>query len=286
MSNRRAQFGFTLIELVITMVISSIVIGFVSVFISGPVTGFTDQARRVKLLDAAESSLSRMSRDIRRALPNSVRITTAGANQVLELLSSVDGARYRRQPPGNANQILDFAAADTSFNTIGSFTQIAKPFSSTVHFLVIYNVGVPGANAYQLANVITPPGTQIDISVDVAGEDRVQMSPAFQFIYQSPRQRLFLVDTAISYLCDPVAGTLNRYSGYDIAADQSDRDSPGELIAAGAVAALMADDVGGCSFTYLPGTAERAGLVTLSLAVADSGESISMLRQVHVDNVP
>ena len=47
---------------------------------------------------------------------------------------------------------------------IGGFQNIAKPFSSNTHYLSIYNVGVPGANAYELANVITPPGTQIDIA--------------------------------------------------------------------------------------------------------------------------
>ncbi len=37
------QRGFTLIELVVTLVISTIVVAFVSLFISGPVQGFTDQ---------------------------------------------------------------------------------------------------------------------------------------------------------------------------------------------------------------------------------------------------
>ncbi len=280
------EAGFTLIELVSTMVISTIVVGFVSVFISGPVEGFTDQARRVKLLDSAESSLSRMSRDVRRALPNSVRITSTGGNQVLELLSSVDGTRYRGQPPGGPDQVLDFTIADSAFNTIGAFTQVGKPFSSTNHHLVVYNVGVPGADAYELANVITPSGTQIDISVDVAGEDRVQLTPGFRFAYESPRQRLFLVDTPITYLCDPGAGTLTRFSGYAISANQSSRDTAAELMSAGAAQALMADDIAGCGFGYAPGTAERAGLVTITVAVSDSGESVSLLRQVHVDNVP
>ena len=52
-----------------------------------------------------------------------------------------------------------------TFNVIGPFTQVAKPFSSTSSYLSIYNVGVPGADAYELANVITPPGTQINMQV-------------------------------------------------------------------------------------------------------------------------
>ena len=284
----RAQTaGFTLIELVITMTVSVVVVSFVAVFISGPVAGFTDQARRARLVDAADATLSRMSRDIRRALPNSVRITSNGAIVALELLSSVDGARYRDAPPGGPARQLDFSAADGSFNSVGRFTQVARPFSSTSHYLAIYNVGVPGANAYELVNVITPPGTRIDIDADsLPGEDRVTLSPAFDFAYQSPRQRMFLIDSPITYLCDPVGETLTRYSGYAISLDQSSRDSDAELTAAGAGSALMADHLSSCAFSYAPGTSERAGLVSIAVAVSEQGETVSLLKQIHVDNVP
>ena len=270
-----------------TLTISMIVVGFVSLFISGPVQGFTDQARRARLVDAADTALKRIGRDVRRGLPNSVRTSVSAGVAALEVLSTVDGARYRSQPPGTAAQMLDFATADSSFDAIGPFTQIAKPFSSTTHYLAIYNVGVLGADAYELANVITPAGTQVDIAVDGAtGEDRVTLAPPFRFAYESPTQRVFLVDGPITYLCDPIAQTLIRYQGYSIAANQAARDSHGELLAAGAATSLMATGITGCAFTYTPGTAERAGLVTLQFAVSAQGESISLLSQVHVDNVP
>lgn len=287
MRGANRQHGFTLIELVVTLVISTIVVAFVSMFISGPVRGFADQARRVRLVDAADAALDRISRDIRRSLPNSVRVTTSGGVTALEVMSTVDGARYRAQPPGTAAQILDFAAADGSLNVLGPFTQIAKPFSSTSHYLAVYNVGVAGADAYELANVITPAGTTITIAADGAtGEDRVTLAPAFRFAYASPTQRVFLVDGPVTYLCDSVAGTLMRYQGYDVAADQTAVDSHGELLAAGATASLMANQLVGCAFLYTPGTAERAGLVSLQIAVSAQGESVSLLAQVHVDNVP
>jgi MSHA biogenesis protein MshO len=281
------QRGFTLVELVVTLVISTIVVSFVSLFISGPVRGFADQTRRVRLVDATDAALERIGRDVRRALPNSVRTASAGGVVALELMSTVDGARYRAQPPGQAAAILDLAAADDSLNVLGPFTQVAKPFSSASHHLAIYNVGVPGADAYELANVITPTGTTIGIAADGAtGEDRVTLTPAFRFAYPSPTQRVFLVDGPVSYLCDTVAGTLMRYQGYDIAANQADRNSHGELIGSGATASLMANQIVGCDFAYTPGTAERAGLLSLALEVRADGESVSLLSQVHVDNVP
>jgi MSHA biogenesis protein MshO len=279
--------GFTLIELVVTMTVSVVVVSFVSMFISAPVTGFMDQSRRARLVDAADSALSRMKRDVRRALPNSIRTASSAGAVALELLSSIDGARYRAQPPGTPDQILDLSGADASFNVIGPFTQVGKPFSSTSHYIAIYNVGVPGADAYQLANVITPPGTQIDITADgSSGEDRVALTPGFQFAYHSPTQRAFLLEGPVTYLCDDAAGTMMRYDGYAIATDQSTRDSHAELIGAGATASLMTDRISGCVFAYTPGTAERAGLVSLQIGVDAQGESISLLSQVHVDNVP
>jgi len=281
------QAGFSLVELVVTMTVSVVVVSFVAMFISVPVQGFTDQARRAKLVDAADTALRRMGRDVRRALPNSIRTTVNGGVVALELLSTVDGARYRSTPPGGPPQQLDFTAPDNSFNLIGPLTQIAKPFSSVTHHLAVYNVGVPGADAYELANVITPVGTQIDVTTDpFPGEDRVTLTPAFQFAFESPTQRIFLIDGPISYLCDPGAQTLTRYAGYAIAANHSARDSTGELIGAGATASVMADRVTGCTIRYAPGTAERAGLVSMDITVAEAGEALSLLSQVHVDNVP
>lgn len=285
MSNEK---GFTLIELVVVIVLSTIVVSFMAMFIVVPVQGYVDQVRRAELVDVAENSLSRIARDIHRALPNSIRVTSSGSVLALEMINTVDGVRYREQPPpDDGTKQLNFSAADDAFNSVGVFTGVSKPFSSSSHYLSVYNVGVPGANAYELVNVITPPGTQINIDTDaIAGEDNVTLSPAFQFAYGSPARRIFLVDGPLSYLCDLSAGTLTRYWGYSITGSQSNRDSAAELVAAGASDTLVADHVSACSIAYAPGTSQRAGLVTLQLAVTDTAETISLLHQVHVNNAP
>ena len=279
--------GFTLIELVVTMTVSTIVVAFAAMFVRVPVQGFMDQSRRVRMVDAAESAVQRLKRDVRRALPNSVRVTSNGSIVALELLGTLDGARYRAQPPGGPAAVLDFTAADDSFNVIGDFVQIAKPFSSTSNYLAVYNVGVPGADAYELANVITPAGTQIDVvDAALAGEDRVTVTPPFQFAWGSPGQRVFLVDGPVSYLCDTAAETLTRYWGYSIATAHSARDTAGELLGAGATADVVADRVGACSFTYTSGTAERSAVMTIEVQISEAGELVDLLVQTHVPNTP
>jgi MSHA biogenesis protein MshO len=42
----------------------------------------------------------------------------------------------------------------------------------------------------------------------------------------------------------------------------------------------------GCSINYTAGTAQRGGIITLQISLSDSGENITLMHQVHVDNVP
>ena len=58
-----------------------------------------------------------------------------------------------------------------------------------------------------------------------------------------------------------------------------------ELMGAGATRSLMADDISACAIGYTPGAAGSPGLVTLELSVG-AGESISLLSQARMDNLP
>jgi MSHA biogenesis protein MshO len=281
--------GFTLIELVITIAVGSVVVAFMALFIVTPMSTYTAQTRRAALVDAADTSLRFIGRDLRAALPNSVRVNASGSVTALELLATADGARYQDSGPlSNPALALDLTAPDGAFATTVPFTQLPLPlpWTSNAYYLSIYNVGVPGADAYETASkVITQAGTTITISAGAtANQNLVTLSSPFKFAFGSPGQRVYLVSGPVSYLCDTAAATLTRYSGYSIASAQP--ASPAARTPPDAPAALVASNVAGCQFVLSALTAHRNALATLTLQIAQSGESVQLLHQVEVVNAP
>ncbi len=290
--------GFTLIEMVIVITISGIIAVILAMIIRGPVNGIDAQMKRAEVVDMAESALRRMQRDIRASLPNSVRIRSTAGNTgdatcptnasvcVIEILHTLDGGRYRTSPPGNANARFQFGIPETDFDVIGALQTLnpADPLLTT-YSMVVNNQATTGTtyNAYfgdnrTLMAVGTTSTTHISMS-----------SKNFGAYLASPRQRFFIVDTPVTYLCDTTAGTLTRYQGYTITSNHALMDTDAELTAAGGVGSRVAQKVVACRFTYQSGVSSRAGLTTMELTIQDSAtpsEPVRLIHQVHVYNVP
>ena len=261
------QAGFTLVELVVVIIIAGILAALGGKFIAAPVTGYVDLTRRTRLVDQAEMALRRIQRDIRHALPNSIRID--GSGQFLELLNTVGGGRYRRYPNVAADDILDFTAADSSFDVLGDLSRVPQEGDH----LVVYNISSSGLSGNAYAAV---PDNRALIGAG-SSSATINIDPPFNFDSRSPRQRFFVVDGPVTYACEN--GALNRYDGYPLSAVQS--APPG-----GGNSALVTRNVAGCDFSYDPGVSRRTGLVSLRLTLSEADESITLLHQVHVVNAP
>ena len=290
-----AVAGFTLVELIIVIVLTGVVAAITAAFITRPIEGYVDLTRRAALVDSAESALRRMARDIRIALPNSVRVTNTASGYALEMLPTLDGGRYFTTGVAACN--LNLAGADLEFAINGLFQGLTLPRSGTADRLVINNLGSGGQDDAYTAltgspSVVSPKdgSTTISFSLSAVGEcvpgfsvHKITLNPGYQFKQNSPLQRLFVIQTPVTYLCDKSAGTLTRYADYAI---QSAQPTTAAVLNALAdvTSAVVANYVNACSATTTAGQVQQRGLVTLDLGLADQGETIRLIHQVQLDN--
>lgn len=273
------QGGFTLVEMIMVIVITGIIGGMVAVFLKAPIQQYTDVARRADMTDIADTALRRVTRDVRLALPNSVRVRGAVSGGgscngteacFLEFLPTSGGGRYRGDT-GGTNDIFDFGAIDGSFEVLGAMPAVAGGE------IVVYNLGIPGADAYAGDNR-SPAGAPAGAIVNIT---------PFAYPFDSPGRRFQVISTPVTYACDG-AGTLWRYWNYAIKPAQTSVDSIAELDALANVRrARLATNVSLCRFSYDANVvAQRSGLVTMHLAITEDGETVTLYNATHVSNQP
>lgn len=296
----RNQDGFTMIELIIVIVLSGILSLAMIQFISVPVDAYVDQSRRARLVDIADNAINQITREVQQALPNSLRIGCAGG--CVEFLRVATGGRYRAGPAGDPLSFVT-SDADSSFDVLGPFsnfsllTTSASPTAcveGSADCVAIYNTGQPDTDAWNTDHAAGSwkPDNLATLSA-VSGSSVSFVNTNFSsgsavFPAASPSQRFFVVDSPVSYLCDPVAGTMRRYEGYSMVHPHTAADEHAELTGLGNPAehALVADQISACAFTYAAGTPSRNGLLSMRIRVSESGEHITLLAQVHVPNMP
>lgn len=289
--------GLTLIEMVMTLAISGILAIFVVTFIGRSVQGYVDLGRRAELTDAAESALRRVGRDLRVALPNSVRINanTGGTTSfAVELIPILDGAKYANK--GAATVKLDAGANDADFTITGCFRNSAVRNVAGTR-MVVNNGASPTDDVYSNASlgigtssVITAAALEISITpaTCTAGtNDAVNFHVAgtptnHRFRGDSPALRIYVVTTPVSYLCDAAAGTLRRYAGYTIPSTQPTDPSIAPLNTVPSV--LVVDNVAACEVKTTTSDVSSRRLVTLALTLSEDDEQVRLIYQVPLDN--
>jgi MSHA biogenesis protein MshO len=288
------QHGFTLVELVVVMVISGILSLVVMQFITRPIDIYVDQSRRARLVEQAQSVMQRLARDIRLAVPNSIRVGCGG--RCVELMRAVTGARYRALPPGDVLSFLP-VDADTAFEVLGTLSGTTDVTASidpqacdhgTGSCVVIYNTGFSGSDLWNGDNSATLVQVDVGTPTSIHFDNSRFAGGQAAFPAPSPGQRFYITDTAVTFLCDVGAESLRRYWGYARRSAQTDVDSHAELTALSNPAehALVADGVSGCRFDYTAGTPTRNAVLSLRLTLSEQGETITLFEQFNVSNLP
>ncbi len=262
------QPGFSLIELIVVMMVVGILAAIVAMFIRSPLEGYLAASRRAALVDTADTALLRITRDVRLALPNSLRVSQSGGITYLEYLPLQEGGRYRAvNTGGGGGDILDFTSgADASFDVLGPPVNAAAG-----QYLVVYNLGLDTATSAWLGGnrrTVTSSGSVSNLAFTATGAP---------LPLESPGSRFYLTGTPVTYVCDPVGHQLRRVSGYALQATQPTTFT-------GATSRLLASHVNVCAINYDPGASQRLGQLTLRLQLGQDGETVTLYREVLVNN--
>ncbi len=261
MAAQQHQRGFTLIELIMVIMIMGLIGGVMVGFMIGPIDAYFASSRRAALTDTADTAVRRMARDIRKALPNSIRIPNS---QCLEFIPTKTGGRYRAKVNADGKgDILDFVAADTSFYMFGADSALADQAIAVGDLVAVYNLG---ADAYDLVN--TSAVTSVGAGT-LANETKIGIN-ARQFPLALGSNRFHVIpggENVVAYVCN--GGNLRR-----TVRAFTDAVCP-------TTGPILASKVGSCNFVY-----NGSALIQLSITFTDSGESVSLYHQVHVNNTP
>ena len=291
-ASRRSR-GFTLLEAIAVIVITGIIAAVVVVFMQKPIQGYFSSTARIALADTADTALRRIARDVRLALPNTVRVDPSG--MFLEFIPIKTGGRYLD------NDACFVSPGCTSLSTMGdmlSNVQIVTG-SDQVSIYSQYNNSPSNCalSSSGLYSAYCGSGVVTLASATGAGSSSNTLgfaSTVFVPPGGSPTRRIFIISASpVTYACDAATGTLWRISGYARQAAQPTTLAAAPLVGATSKVPLATNvscpAVAAGSpprFSYAGGASERYSLLSAWITLTNSGETISLLHQIHVDNTP
>lgn len=255
--------GFTVVELVVVIIVLGILAVGTVTFISDSSRGFASTVSRTQLGTEARFVIERLSRELRSALPGSLRVTGG----CLELVPIVGASRYLTLPVATAAAAFRSVPVDPLPVPAGARVAVQPDGSA-------YALAVPGP--------VSPPLTLPLPAPDASNEVTVSFATLHRFSAESATGRYFLVTDPVSYCVD--GGALYRYQDYGFHAAQPD---PAALPSAVPGRSLMLQEVAGATpFTLNGGTLTRNAVVAVDLTLARSGDSVRIEHLVQVRNVP
>ncbi|MDB5814747.1 MAG: hypothetical protein JWN23_1864 [Rhodocyclales bacterium] len=284
------QHGFSLIEMIVSLVLVGILSGIMSVFLQVPMQSYFVSRQRLDLSDSIEPAMRHMDQDLRQALPNSVRPFTVAGVQYIEFLATRANGRYRLNNVGGpagacaGGDQLAAPALDNCFTTIGQIVARSN-IAPGADYVVIDNQGAtcPSlTSAYCNGAVDGPNKSRITAYTPSLGaplESRLNFNNFA--LPSSPANLFYIVSGPVSYACDLATGQLLRYSGYPITA------VPGTPPVAATQSVIVAH-LSACSISYVPAsTVLNQGLVTVALALSNNvpgqgPETVNLLVQIPV----
>jgi MSHA biogenesis protein MshO len=263
---KNRQCGFTLVEMVVTIVIIGILGVGITNFVGRTTQGMADIAERQQVATIGWLVSEKVSRELRQALPNSIRMN-AGSTCV-EFIPTIAGSDY-----------LDFAILNgvTNIESVPFRHYTASDVDTTRDRVAIYPSSL--TSLYSLSNPGVISGLMNQISAGTTtGAVTVSLAASHQFSADSPTNRVYIVQAPIMYCF--ASGFLYRYSEYGY----HDTFSTGSTLKNQSV---IGSSLSAGTFSYTAGALTRSAIVTMSFNVAgNNGATQAINQEVQIRNVP
>lgn len=247
--------GFTLIEMIVGLVVLGLLAMVMVPLIQMPATAYMEARNRTELQGQADLVRSKLEDDLRTAIPGSLRTVVVGGITYFEFMQAKANGRYRGAdggpstcPPTASKAGLATGTPETCFTTIGDLSPAGVVPVPNVDRIVIDTME-PETNgpytttagrdrkatisAYATAQA-APPIRQITIV-----SRTFPASTLADTAKPWPANRFYVIQQAVSYVCNPAAGTLVRRWGYAMQAAQP-------TAFGNAATALLSDRVSSC----------------------------------------
>ncbi|WP_413485832.1 PilW family protein [Shewanella baltica] len=268
--------GFTLVEMVTVILILGILVVGVSSFIIFGTRIFVESSSVDQVLSQSRFAVERMTRELRSALPNSVRVNTDSLTyQCIEFVPIEASTTYLTMP------IIPAAAASTGIVILDN-TASAIRVNQFAWIYPLIDADVYSSARQKRAQVktIAISGNQVTLT----------FTAPTRFAEASPRQRIYFGSSPVSYCFEKgVSGNdlqIVRYAGYNFNGVQPNPATMGTGVLMAQSVANRLDNSNDLPLILTPSSLVNNAMVHLQPRFNVNGETFQYRHQVQVINVP
>ncbi|MEM6231258.1 PilW family protein [Shewanella scandinavica] len=268
--------GFTLVEMVTVILILGILVVGVSSFIIFGTRIFVESSSVDQVLSQSRFAVERMTRELRSALPNSLRVNTDSLTyQCIEFVPIEASTTYLTMP------IIPAAAASTGIVILDN-TASAIRVNQFAWIYPLIDTDVYSSARQKRAQVktIAISGNQVTLT----------FTAPTRFAEASPRQRIYFGSSPVSYCFEKGASgndlQIVRYAGYNFNTVQPNPANMGTGVLMAQSVANRLDNSNDLPLILTPSSLVNNAMVHLQPRFNVNGETFQYRHQVQVINVP